>query len=156
MMFAVFLVSLATVPRAIASDALWNSYNCDEGDVMDAVCCMDSHCSGFESKRACEIEKTCLWSGNDKACKSNRDSENNVCCRSPKKSDVCDSAARGECPEDFQVPKGCCKDTNVRTFLDVKNVSLFGFYDVDGHAVSSIIDIFIDFRLTSCAATHRA
>ena len=72
-MHAVFLLALSTVaPRATASDALWNSYNCDEGDVMDAVCCMDSHCSGFESKRACEIEKTCLWSGSDKSCKSNR------------------------------------------------------------------------------------
>ena len=122
--FALVVFAIATVPRAIASDALWNSYNCDEGDVMDAVCCMDSHCSGFESKRACEIEKTCLWSGADKSCKSNRDSENNVCCRSPKKSDVCDSAARGECPLDFQVPRGCCEDANVRAFLDVKNVSL--------------------------------
>ena len=122
-MHAVFLLALASVPRAIASDALWNSYNCDEGDVMDAVCCMDSHCSGFESKRACEIEKTCLWSGADKSCKSNRDSENNVCCRSPKKSGVCDSAARGECPADFQVPRGCCGEDNVRPFLDVKNVS---------------------------------
>ena len=120
----ILAITLAIVPRAAASDALWNTYNCDEGDVMDAVCCMDSHCSGFESKRACEIEKTCLWSSGDKECKSNRDSENNVCCRSPKKSDACDSTAKGECPADFQVPKGCCKDANVRHFLDVKNVSI--------------------------------
>merc|ERR1712066_274372 len=38
-----------------------------------------------------------------------------------KKSDACDSTAKGECPTDFQVPKGCCKDANVRHFLDVKN-----------------------------------
>jgi hypothetical protein len=121
------LLSLVSL-SASANDALWDRNNCDEGNVTDALCCKDNHCSDLQSKRGCEIEKTCLWSSTDKVCKSNRDAENNVCCRSPSSNeDWCDAVSKGECPAHFEVPAGCCADKQLKWsgILETKNVSIF-------------------------------
>ncbi len=84
----------------------WNQHNCDDGDVTDAACCHDNHCDDLGSKRACDLEKTCLWNFSLNTCKANRDVDNNVCCMRPM--NWCDDITKGKCPEDFQVPAECC------------------------------------------------
>ena len=108
----VFLFLLLSVMSSVSSsEVLWSDENCNDGNVTDFVCCQDDHCGKVGSQKACDLDKTCLWS--EDSCKVNRDSDNNVCCKAPVMA-VCASIVKGECPEHFQVPSGCCSDSAMK------------------------------------------
>ncbi len=47
----------------------------------------------------------CSWTGSK--CVSFRDDKNNVCCKSGT-GDACAKIVQGVCPDNWQVPNGCC------------------------------------------------
>ena len=103
---------LLLASSTLATDFKWiddkanPGFNC-AGKVTDALCCQDNFCNAG-SEAECKTgnkQFLCSWTGG--RCRSFRDSSNNVCCQSEVK-DSCKKILEGVCPEDWQVPEGCC------------------------------------------------
>jgi len=111
---AILLISCTF--SSLANDTLWvddksqqDLYNC-EGHVTDAVCCQDKLCDGQSESSCLSDDKRklfCNWDSSRGKCLEVRDVENNVCCQKPPLTGCSDIMA-GRCPDEFQVPEGCC------------------------------------------------
>lgn len=107
------------------SDPTSGHYNCD-GTVTDAVCCNDNVCSSAQSSGQCtgpgKRSLLCKWLPSINKCVAFRDTANNVCCQKDGKPG-CKEMAKGICPDDWQVPEGCCSDLGCKwnnTLLGIK------------------------------------
>ena len=81
-------------------------YNCD-GNVTDAVCCMDHLCDHL-SQSACQDERPrnllCRWDPKSQKCSPSKDSHGNVCCQTDPAGSAChDILINQKCPEGYEV-----------------------------------------------------
>jgi len=97
-----------------SADFLWTSNNCpaNVGNVTDKLCCgADTFCRKLVTEVACNSDTDdaalyCEWE--DGQCQPVADRESNVCCRD-QEINSCAKIFKGECPEQFEVERGCCQ-----------------------------------------------
>jgi len=105
---------MAVTVEVGSADFLWTPNNCpaNVGNVTDKLCCgADTFCRKLVTEVACNSDTDdaalyCEWE--DGQCQPVADRESNVCCRD-QEINSCAKIFKGECPEQFEVERGCCQ-----------------------------------------------
>jgi len=116
---------LMASPTAVSADFLWTASNCPAsvGNVTDTLCCgSETFCRKLVTEAACGSDTDdaalyCEWEAGQ--CQPVADRESNVCCRD-QEMNSCAKIFNGECPDQFEVEKGCCQGDAFTKFAFLK------------------------------------
>jgi len=116
---------LGLMASTASADFLWTPSNCpaDVGNVTDSLCCgPETFCRKLVTEAACGSDTDdaalyCEWKSGQ--CQPVADRESNVCCRD-QEMNSCAKIFNGECPDEFEVEKGCCQGDAYTKFAFLK------------------------------------